>query len=167
MAAQITITASDIKGYLGISGTTYDTQIGEVLDLWDLAIEDMIEDEYLASSAYANILKAGKMLVICGHVKGSIPIEATASTASKTTVRMGSYQETTESGASTKASDSVLSADGLITKGMDILKPYLSDAASGSFLQVANSTEDVASEFTLTHKDSDGNIISTGSMEGW
>ena len=72
-------TLSDVKGFLGVTGSTYDTQITAILGAWVNGLNAKIYDEYLADSDLDDILKLGKLLVTCGSVQQSLPVGAVAS----------------------------------------------------------------------------------------
>jgi len=170
MAAVLTVTSANIKDYLVITSTTYDTQIAVILGLWDYTIEDMIQPGYLASTALTNILTLGKLLVIAGQVKSALPATATGSaTGTRTTIKMADYEETVENKAqSGSVTSTVVSGDGLIKQGWDMLKPYLTAAATAEGLnQFKSSTSDYAAEASLTRRDANGTVISIGTLEGW
>lgn len=174
MPAILTVSIEDIKTYLGVSTTDNDTQITGILAAWDLAIEAMIVPAYLTEASLDEIedlLTLGKLLIICGHVKNTLPATATAAGAGgKVSVRMGAYQETTEttSSSSSKSGASGQTGDGLIEQGWAILTPYLTEMArQGGIQQVKSTTQDYNSEFRLTRYDSEGHISKSGNLDKW
>jgi hypothetical protein len=167
MPAVLTVEDDDIKAYLLILVDTYDAGIAAILAAWDTAIEVMIQAGYLNDAALTDILTLGKLLVICGQVKNCLPATATGSGA-KTSIKMGSYAESTESATSTGGTTTGVSGDGLIEQGWGILRPYMTaEAIAQGFEQIISSTQTYAREFRLTHRDSEGGVTVQGTMEGW
>jgi hypothetical protein len=168
--AAITITTANIKDYLGVSVDTYDTQIAAILAIWDTAIESMIEPSSLADTDLADVLKAGKLLMIAGYVKNNLPATATANTAGyKVSVTMSKLTETTESSSSSGGNIGA-TGDGLTSEGYRILGPYLKADAFTVESQIKGSTDDYQSEARLTKRDESGQYIQladSGTFEAW
>jgi hypothetical protein len=170
MAAIIPITTDDVKNYLVISASTYDDNIAAVISLWTEAIELCIDPAYLGDSAYTPILKAGKLLILAGHVQNRLPVAAMgASTGSRVTLRIGQYEETTDTKSGSGTNNAGATGDGLINTGWETLKPYLTEEAlNEGVIQIKTNNDSAVGEFTLTHRNSDGDTVGeTGSMEGW
>lgn len=169
MAAQLSVTTADIKSLLVISVSTYDDNIQAIIDLWDITIEDMIQPAHLADSSLTSILTTGKKCVIAGHVQNRLPTTATGATSgSRVTVKMGQYEETTETKAASNSAVTGSTGDGLIQQGWDVLAPYLTDTATAGSMQVKSNLDTAVPEFTITHKNSEGETIGdSGSMEDW
>jgi hypothetical protein len=166
--AQIEITADDIKGYLGITATTYDTQIGSVVTIWTNVVESWITTAYLEDSNLTETLKAGKLLVICGNALNVLPVDACGVAAGMAVKeKVGDDYEYTVDTKSSSANSLKKSGDGMIGQGLQILKPYLAADPFSIEQQIISTTSDYSPEFQLERRDSEGHIVESGNMGLW
>lgn len=149
---------SEVKTYLGITVSDYDTQIEAFTDLWVSILNASIGAEYLADATLeAGILHGGKLLCIAGQAQKVLPPSLFAGSAKS--VSWGAYKQDSSTGKESASAGTTLP---LFDQGMDVLKPYM---PAGIISDVAaSSTGDYSSEFSLDRFDADGNLVEPGTI---
>jgi len=151
-------TAADVKAYLGITATTYDTQIASILTLWLNVLNTQIISTYLADSTYDDVLESGKTLCVAGQVVTRTGAGSSGADAG-TKIQIGRYTEDNKSSSGSSSSTSSANQT-LFDQGMAVLKPYMSGNATMVLSDYAeSSTDDNYGEFQLPKYDTDGVVI--------
>jgi hypothetical protein len=155
--AQIAITLDQVKTYLVISASDYDANISGIITEWTDTLELMLKPDVLSDSSIQKLLHTGKLMYISGYVKNALPAPAMASGIQS--IRMGTYQETDASVASSRSGKN---GDGMIMAAQKLLSPYFkSEYGLTGALPSASSRSNADREFRLPVGDD------TGTMEGW
>ena len=151
-----------VKDYLGITVTTYDTQIGMIATQWTAILNAQILPEYLADTTLDGIIDGGKLLCIAGQVQNRLG-SAASSTGPVGDFTLNDWSE--KNGSSTSAT--VIGARSpLFEQGMAVLQPYLDGSKKLTLSDGAlSSNTGYSSEFQLPKFDEDGNVVVLGTME--
>jgi hypothetical protein len=165
--AQIEITSTDVKSYLGITASTYDTQIESVIAIWTNVIESWVAPSSLADSTLTETIKAGKLLIICGNARNVLPADAGGISAGMAVKeKVGDYEYSVDTKSSTAAATRK-SGDGMIRQGLQVLNPYLSADPFTVEAQILSTAESYSPEFELERRDETGHITDPGNMNLW
>ena len=151
-----------VKDYLGITVTTYDTQISMIATQWTAILNASIGAAYLVDSSLTGILDGGKLLCIAGQCQKILPPSLFAGSAKSVT--WGNYKQDEATG---KDAPNAGALNPLFEQGMDILRPYMSPSSVLLSDVAVSSTGDVAADFQTQRLDSEGNVIDHGNMGVW
>jgi hypothetical protein len=136
MASPIEITKEDVKSYLVITSTDFDSNLTAMLGVWNNVVDFMIEDTYLNDSNYEDTLKAGKLLFICSKLGDVLPKDIVGRASERVEFTLGDAKTVTDN----RSSGKVMTSDAI-----QLLRPYLKDESL-----LTSSTEDVIAEFSFT-----------------
>lgn len=128
-----TITVNDIKSYLVISDSSFDSNITTILNIWNPAVDSLIDSAY-DTAEYAPILKAGKTLYICSKLRDVLPKDIVGRASERIEYILGDAKTVIDN----RADKQEIRSDALW-----ILRPYLKDEDL-----LTSSTEDIVAEFS-------------------